>query len=323
MPEASLLICIVGPTATGKSELAERLAIECGCEILSADSMQVYRGMDIGTAKVPLARRRVSYHGIDLVDPGEPYSAALYQRYARSVIERLDDAGRAPILVGGTGFYVKAVIDDMDFAEGEQRENPVRERYRAILEERGAHGLWLLLRDADPASASVIHENDTKRVIRAFELLENGDSYHRRLQRLSRIAQRIPAIQIGIAVEPDTLRRLIDERVDAMREQGLVTEVEGLLSRGFREGITAPQAIGYKEVVQALEGRCTLDEAFERVKTATRRYAKRQRTWFRKDERIRWVECDPKDRSAALEQAMRILEEEGKAWRADRGGELR
>lgn len=302
------LICIVGPTATGKSELGQRIAQELSGEVLSADSMQVYRGMDIGTAKVPPSLRTVPYHGVDLVDPGEPYSAALYQRHGRDILSDLEERGVPAIMVGGTGFYIKAVIDAMDFAEGEQMGNAVRERYQRFFEEQGARALWEELRKTDPQSAAVIHENDVKRVIRAFELLECGDNYSTRLTHLQTVSQAIPAIQIGIACDPDLLRARIDERVGRMRESGLVAEVESLLDRGFRKGITAPQAIGYKEIVEALDGKTTLDEAFERIQTATRRYAKRQRTWFRRDERIAWIETDLSDGDRLFEKAMDIIE---------------
>ena len=182
-------VCVVGPTASGKTDLAQALALELDGEVISADSMQIYRGMDIGTGKLPASERLVPHHGFDLVDPGEPFSAALFQNYAR-------------------------------------------DRFRAI-----------------------------------------------------------------------------DARVDAMVETGLVAEVEGLLDRGFREGVTAPQAIGYKEIVEALDGFISLDEAVERIKLATRRYAKRQRTWFRKDARIRWLDATSRDIPSLVEEALELLDD--------------
>ena len=310
------VICIVGPTASGKSALAQQIAVRLGGEIVSADSMQVYRGMDIGTGKVPPDERAVPHHGLDLVDPGEAYSAALFQDHARTCFADIDARGKRALLCGGTGFYVRAAIDDYDFAEGEQVGNAVRDRYTAYAAEHGAHALWKLLAEADPASAAAIPENDVKRVVRAFEMLEAGESYAKRKDALARIEQFVPAVFVGLSVEPDELRRRICERVDEMVRQGLVEEVKGLLEAGFREGVTAPQAIGYKEIVAALDGRCSLDEALDQVKTATCRYAKRQRTWFRRDGRIRWIDantlklCDMVDEALALVATMK-REQEG------------
>lgn len=308
------VLAVVGPTASGKSALAIGLAkAYCG-EVVGADSMQVYKGMDIGTAKVPFAKRVVPHHGIDLVDPGEPYSAALYQSYARNVFEDISDRGGTAVLCGGTGFYVRAAIDDYDFAEGEQVGNSVRDLYQAMLREKGPSAVWEVLRDADPESASKVHPNDSKRVIRALEMHEAGESYARRLEALGSVRQRIPAIFLGIGVDREVLNARIDRRVDAMREEGLVDEVEGLLARGFREGVTAKHAIGYKEVAAALEGKTSMDEAFVAIKTATRRYAKRQRTWFGGDPRVKWMDGNSGNVDDMLEQACEIVEADGR-WR--------
>ena len=259
-------VCVVGPTASGKTDLAQALALELGGEVISADSMQIYRGMDIGTGKLPASERLVPHHGFDLVDPGEPFSAALFQNYARDRFRAIDARGNRCVLAGGTGFYVRAAVDDYDFPAGEQVGNPVRERYQALAREQGAEALWELLAARDEASASVIPPADVERV-------------------------------------------RIDARVDAMVETGLVAEVEGLLDRGFREGVTAPQAIGYKEIVEALDGFISLDEAAERIKLATRRYAKRQRTWFRKDARIRWLDATSRDIPSLVEEALELLDD--------------
>ena len=289
------VICIVGPTASGKSALAIQVASLIGGEIVSADSMQVYRGMDIGTGKVPVEERAVPHHGLDLVNPGEPFSAALFQEYARQCFDDISARGKTAVMCGGTGFYVRAAIDDYDFAEGAQVGNEVRDRYLRIAEERGPHELWLLLKEADPESAAVIPENDVKRVVRAFEMLSSGESYAARKEGLAHIPQRVPAVMIGLQVDPDILRARISKRVDGMVADGLVDEVQRLLDEGFREGVTSPQAIGYKEIVEAIDGRITLEEAVDQIKAATCRYAKRQRTWFRKDKRIRWIDADDGD----------------------------
>ena len=308
MEVSAPVICVVGPTASGKSELAQCIACEMSGEIVSADSMQIYRGMDIGTGKVPVEERRVPHYGLDLVDPGEPFSAALFQTYARRCFVDIDAREKQTVLCGGTGFYVRAAIDKYDFPAGEQVGNEIRERYSALAKTEGAHALWCKLNEIDPESASLIPENDVKRVIRAFELLDQGKSYASQKRALASIGQYVDALFIGLAVEPDTLRKRIDARVDSMFEQGLVHEVETLLDEGFRDGITAPQAIGYKEVVDALDGRCTLDEARETIKISTHRYAKRQRTWFRKDKRIHWIDATTLNLDDMVSAALHIID---------------
>ena len=273
------VIAIVGPTASGKTDAAQIVAERLGGEVVSADSMQIYRGMDIGTGKLPASERRVPHHGFDLVDPGEPYSAALFQAFARRCFRDIDARGKRAVLCGGTGQYVQAAIDDFEALEAR-----------------------------DPASAAVIHPNNVRRVVRAFELLEEGGSYAEQKQRLATVAPFVPAVQLGLAVEPAILNERIDARVDAMVAAGLVDEVRGLLSAGFRDGVTAHQAIGYKEIVEALDGNTTLEEAVQAIKTATRRYGKRQRTWFRRDRRIRWVNADAGDAEAVAAEILSQLE---------------
>lgn len=303
------VIVVVGPTASGKTDLAQLIALSVDGEVVSADSMQVYRGMDIGTGKLPVKERLVAHHGFDLVDPGEPYSAALFQTYARGCFEDISSRGKRALLCGGTGFYVRAAIDDYVFPEGEQVDNPIRDRYNEIARIEGAESLWRLLNERDPRSAEIIPPRDVKRVVRAFELLESGSSYASQKEKLASIPQLVPAVFIGLQVGPDLLRRRIDARVDSMFEMGLVKEVEGLLNAGFREGITAPQAIGYKEVVSALDGSITMDEARQKIKIATHRYAKRQRTWFRKEARIHWIDANEFDGNALVDRALRIVRE--------------
>lgn len=305
------VVVIVGPTASGKSSLAIALAQAVDGEIVSADSMQIYRGMDIGTAKVPPEERVVRHFGIDVVDPGEPFSAALYQDLARNAFDEIARAGKTAILSGGTGFYIRAAIDSYEFVSGEQVDNPVRDRINALAEREGKEALWRLLAERDPASAEAIHPNDVKRVARALEMLEAGESYARQKERLKRLGQAVPAVFVGIDVDRDVLRERIDRRVDAMDAQGLVGEVEGLLSRGFRDAVTSSQAIGYKEIVEALDGRTTLEAAFEQIKTATKRYAKRQRTWFGGDKRIHWIDGTDGSVDAMLEQTLAVLAQKG------------
>lgn len=309
MTDAALpVICIVGPTASGKTDAAQLVAAAIGGEVVSADSMQIYRGMDIGTGKLPAPERIVPHHGFDLVDPGEPYSAALFQSFARDAFAAIAERGKRAVLCGGTGLYVKAAIDAYEFPAGDQVGNPVRERWTAFAEREGAQALWDELNRLDPDSARELHPNNVRRVVRAFELLAEGRSYAEQKRNLASIEAAVPAVQFGLAVTPSVLNERIDARVDAMVEAGLVGEVRGLLDAGFREGVTAPQAIGYKEVVEALEGRCTLDEAIAAIKQATRRYGKRQRTWFRRDERIRWIDADAGNARAMADTILAQLE---------------
>lgn len=285
------VLCIQGPTASGKSELAERVSESLGAEIVSADSMQIYRGMDIGTAKVPAHERRVKYHCIDIVDPGQPYSAALFQQDARKAFEDIYGAGKIPVLCGGTGFYVRAALDDMDFAEGSE-EDP----FRIELQERavriGSEAMHEELAKVDPESASMIHPNDMKRVIRALEMANADDSYAARKSRFKSIRPYISSVRFALDVDRKVLYERIDSRVDEMVAAGLVEEVEGLLARGFRDALTAAQAIGYKEMVACLDGSMSFEEALEKIKRSTRRYAKRQLTWLRGDDSVIWMDAD-------------------------------
>lgn len=301
------VVCVVGPTASGKTALAQRVAELLDGEVVSADSMQIYRGMDIGTGKILPAERTVPYWGLDLAEPGEPYSAALFQGYARAAFEDVDARGKRSVLCGGTGLYVRAAIDDYRFPKGEQVDNEIRDRYAALARDIGNQALWERLRAADPDSAALIHPNNVRRVIRAFELLDEGTTYARVNAGLKTMAQAVPAVFLGLSVDPAVLNARIDARVDQMLADGLVEEVRSLLQAGFREGLTAPQAIGYKEVVAALEGACSLDDAVAQIKIATHRYAKRQRTWFRKDERIHWIDANDANVEEMTRQALGII----------------
>ena len=306
--ESSRLIVVVGPTASGKSDLAQEIARELNGCVLSADSMQIYRGMDIGTGKLLSHEQYVPHYGLDLADPGESYSVAVFQEYGRKLIDEQLAMGKAVVICGGTGFYIRALIDEFNFPAGNQDDNPVREKYSRLLEEIGPHALWEELKRVDPASAEVVHENDTKRVIRAFELLADGTSYSKQKEAFQKIPQHYPATFIGLKVEPAILNARIDHRVDKMVAAGLVEEVRGLLSQGFREGLTAQHAIGYKEIVAYLDGECSLEEAIASIKISTHRYAKRQRTWFRKDLRIHWISADEYDLSRLTRQSLDIIE---------------
>lgn len=294
------VICIVGPTASGKSALADEVAVRLGTDVISVDSMQVYRGMDIGTAKTPMGERRVPLQMVDVSDISKDYSVAMFQRDARILVNERRCAGKAAILCGGTGLYLDGVIDVMEFPTGETH-GEVRSKYEGYLAKHGTHALWELLDSRDHESAAAIHPNNARRVVRALEMHDEGTSY---AEQLSGLKARRPYYSVemwGITMDRQRLYRRIDERVDAMMVAGLVDEVEGLVSAGLGEDLTARQAIGYKEVLAYLGGSCSLDECVELIKRRSRRYAKRQLSWLRRDGRVRWLDMDVLDTSGAAD----------------------
>ncbi|MCI2050426.1 MAG: tRNA (adenosine(37)-N6)-dimethylallyltransferase MiaA [Atopobiaceae bacterium] len=297
------VLCIVGPTASGKSALADELACRLATSVISVDAMQVYRGMDIGTAKTPVSERRRPLLMVDVADIGDAYSAQLFQEEVRSCIDSLCSEGKLPILCGGTGLYLDATIDDMVFPKGDTS-SETRKRYEKMAEDEGNEAIYALLESRDPASAELIHPNNVRRVIRALELLDEGKSYAVQHAGLHERAPWYNASIWGIAMDRERLYRRISVRVDQMLQDGLVDEVEGLVAAGFRDTLTAMQAIGYKEIVDYLEGSCTLPEATEEIKKRTRRYAKRQLSWFKRDGRVKWLDLDQMDTKGAADMIM-------------------
>lgn len=285
------VVSIVGPTASGKSALADELAARLGSEVVSADAMQVYRRMDIGTAKTPASERRVPLRCVDIADMDQAFSVALFAEASHAAIDDVVARGLVPVVCGGTGLYVRAALEDMDFPAGEQTDNPVRRRYENLAEELGPDVFHERLRQVDPESAGLIHPNNVRRVVRAFELLEQGTSYAREHETLHVRHDRLRTLHIGLNAERPVLYRRIDERVDRMLEAGLLEEVAGLVRDGLADTLTARQAIGYKELIQVLEGTRSLDDAVDEIKRSSRRYAKRQMTWFRADARIVWLDA--------------------------------
>ena len=296
------VVCIVGPTASGKSALAEEVALRLDTSVISVDAMQVYRGMDVGTAKTPVAERRVPLLMVDVADPDEDYSVRLFQRDARACADRLLAEGRVPVLCGGTGLYLNAVIDEMDFPAGE-RGGASRERYERMAEELGGDALHALLAERDPASAAIIHPNNVRRVVRALEMLDEGVSYARQHEGLHARAVHYDARLWGLTMSRERLYARIDARVDAMMEAGLLDEVRGLCARGLSLETSSGQAIGYKELLSALAGETSVEEAVELVKRRSRRYAKRQLSWFRHAPRVRWIDLD----QTSGEDAVRLV----------------
>lgn len=297
------VVCVVGPTATGKSEIADAVAAALGSHVISADAMQVYRGMDIGTAKMPEARRTAPLALVDMVDVGEAYSAALYQRDARAVIDSELRRPRTPVLCGGTGLYVRAAVDEMEFPKG--RGTSERRRYwEARAEEIGEEELWRELDAKDPASAARIHPHNVRRVIRALEMADEGVSY---AEQASGLHERVPVYEVrmwGLTRDRHRLYETIDDRVDAMLAEGLVDEVRSLREMGLEKAPTAAQAIGYAEILGYLRGECSLVEASREMKKRTRHLAKRQFTWFRGDRRVRWLDVDELGREEIVDRIL-------------------
>lgn len=291
-PGASLsAIAIVGPTAVGKSDVADRLAARLSSEVLSCDAMQIYRGMDIGTAKMMPEECSAPLRLVDIVDPGVAYSAVLYQSDARAHVERLLGEQRLPVFCGGTGLYLKAALDEMDFPSGEL-EDERRVGYQELAERIGEEALHALLAERDPESAAVIHPHNVRRVIRALEMHDDGVSYAQQKSKFSVPRERYHALWFGLTRSREALYERINLRVDLMFEQGLVDEVRGLMDQGLGDALTSMQAIGYKEIIDALRGAITMEEARELIKMRSRRYAKRQLSWFKRDDRIVWFDMD-------------------------------
>ena len=282
------IVAVVGFTASGKTELSLDLAERLGGEIVNTDAMQVYRGMDIGTAKLPPAERRgIPHHLLDRLSVREPATVAEFQGWARDVAAQLRGEGTVPVLVGGSALYTRAILDRFEFPGTDEE---VRARWEAELEAVGAPALHARLADLDAEAAERIRPDNGRRIVRALEVVEiTGRPFSASLPHLEYVDPL--SLQIGLAIDRPTLDARIEQRVAAMFAAGLVGEVERLLDEGLAEGRTASRAIGYREVMAHLAGELTLDEARERTVIATRQFARRQDSWFRKDPRIRWIEA--------------------------------
>lgn len=295
----SRVVTVVGATAAGKSDLGVELAREVGGEVINADSMQLYRGMDVGTAKLrPAERRGVPHHLLDIWDVTREASVAEYQRLARGLIAELNARGVVPILVGGSGLYVRAVLDPLEFPGTDAG---VRARLESELAQVGAAALHGRLATADPAAAAAILPGNGRRIVRALEVIElTGRPFSATMPGYTSVYD---AVQIGVRVPRPALDERIDRRVDRMWAEGLVEEVRGLAERGLREGRTASRALGYQQVLRYLDGEWTEQQARTETARATRRFARRQESWFRRDPRVVWLEqsrTDLLDRAAEL-----------------------
>ncbi|WP_431680776.1 tRNA (adenosine(37)-N6)-dimethylallyltransferase MiaA [Kitasatospora sp. KL5] len=285
-PTPSRVVSVVGATAAGKSDLAVALARALGGEVINTDSMQLYRGMDIGTAKLTIEERGgIPHHLLDVWDVTEAASVAEYQRLARAEIDRLLAAGRTPVLVGGSGLYVRAAVDEMEFPGTDPS---VRARLEAELAENGSGGLHRRLAGLDPAAAAAILPSNGRRIVRALEVIEiTGQPFTANLPGHTAVYD---TVQIGVRVPRPELDERIELRVDRMWEAGLLDEVRELEKVGLRDGKTASRALGYQQVLAHFSGECTEAEAREETVRATRRFARRQESWFRRDDRIHWLD---------------------------------
>lgn len=285
-----MLVAVVGATATGKSGLAVDLARELDGEVINADSMQLYRGMDIGTAKLSQAERGgIPHHLLDIWDVTTTASVAEYQDLANDVIDDIVRRGKTPVLAGGSGLYIRAALGDLDFPGTDE---VIRQRLEAELAETGPAPLHARLRVRDPKAAAAILASNGRRIVRALEVIEiSGRPFSATMPAYTVPAQRAgsPVVQVGLHTERPELDRRIDSRVDRMWAEGLEHEVRALEAIGLRSGRTASRALGYQQMLRYLDGDWTLDQAREETARATRRFARRQESWFRRDPRVHWL----------------------------------
>jgi tRNA dimethylallyltransferase len=296
------VIAVVGPTATGKSALAVRLARALGGEVINADSMQLYRGMDIGTAKLAADERQgVPHHLLDVWDVRQTANVADYQRLVRSVIEDVTGRGRVPILAGGSGLYIRAALEDLSFPGTDPA---VRERLEAELARDGAASMYARLAGLDPGAAAAILPSNGRRIVRALEVIEiSGGPF---IATLPAYESSRRAVQVGLRVPRAEVDRRIAARVDAMWQDGFEEEVRRLDRQGLREGRTASRALGYAQMLRHLAGEWALDRAREETVRATRRFARRQESWFRRDPRITWLDTGA-DEDELLGRALDVI----------------
>lgn len=285
------LIILTGPTAVGKTELSISLAKSIGGEIISADSMQVYKYMDIGTAKIrPEETQGVPHHLIDILEPDVAFNVAMFKELAKNAMKEIYERGHIPIVVGGTGFYIQALLYDIDFTE-EEDDTSIRKELESLVNEKGGPYLHELLQKVDPESARQIHANNLKRVIRALEYYRmHGEkiSVHNAEERQKKSPYDF--MYFVLTHERKVLYDRIEKRIDKMIEEGLISEVDNLLKKGYDSSLVSMQGLGYKEFIPYLKGECSLDEAVYILKRDTRHFAKRQLTWFRRERDVRWLD---------------------------------
>lgn len=307
MQQKEKLVVIIGPTAVGKTQLSLDLAQQFNGEIISGDSMQVYRGMDIGTAKAESAELAlVPHHLIDIKNPDEEYSVALFQESATRLITEINQRERLPFIVGGTGLYIESVTHRFQFSQAAQ-DPELRERLQRLADAEGVEALHARLADVDPITAQRLHPNDVKRVIRALEIYESTGY---KMSDFQLRAQHSPydLVMIGLTMERAVLYERINRRVELMIEAGLVEEVRGLLDKGYDASMVSMQGLGYKELIPYLYGEITLEKAINDIQQRTRHFAKRQLSWFRRIPEVQWFDMtDPAGQAKSVETIKQIL----------------
>jgi len=308
IPDHSHLLVLCGPTAVGKTELSLQIAEKFSCEIVGVDSMQVYRYMDIGTAKPTVEERnRIPHHLVDIVAPDEDYTLGIFIRDAENAIRTIQSHARIPLLAGGTGLYFKGLLNGLfDASNVNPKENPtmnreqqaaIRQRLKARLTEEGSAALHNELAALDPESAGRIHSNDTQRIIRGLEIFYlSGIPWSKHLSAQGGEKKRYKVLKIGLTLPRKELYHRVDQRVRLMAQQGLLAEVKKLLKMGYNKELKSMQSIGYRHMINYIDGRWNWDETLELLARDTRRYAKRQFTWFNKDKEIMWFDVKEKDR---------------------------
>lgn len=308
-PDKPVVLVIVGPTASGKTALAVEAALAYGGEILSADSMQIYRGMDVGTAKPTKEEQQgVPHHLIDLVDPDEPFSVADWQQAAFAAIDGILGRGRLPIVAGGTGLYVNSLVHHLQFSQSGADE-AFRQAMRALAGEKGVEAVHARLAELDPESASRIHPNNLVRVIRTLEVVsQTGEPMRVHLERSRTRPSPWRFVLVGLLPERDRLYQRINHRVERMLADGLEQEVRGLLAAGYAPNLQSMQGIGYKEMAAHLDGTLTIAEATALIQQGSRQYAKRQITWFSRLEGLCWLDPLGLDRAQLLARTKACLD---------------
>lgn len=307
------LVIIIGPTAAGKSALGVELALQLDGEIISGDSVQVYRKLDIGSAKpTPVEQQGIPHHLIDILDPAEPFTVARFQTLTRELIASIQDRGKVPIVVGGTGLYIRSILDDFDFPE--EGSDDIKKKWLDFAKVHGNIELHRALQEKDPLSADKLHPNDTARIIRALEVFEltgkplseqrcYGDQVYPKLDE--------SIIYVGLNAPRDIIYRRINDRCIEMVKCGIIDEVKNLLKEGYSPKLKSLQSIGYRHVLYYLRGYVTMDEMLRIFKRDTRRFAKRQLTWFRRDPRIKWYDISEstiKDISLEITRTCRVFQ---------------
>jgi len=311
--EKEKILVVLGPTSIGKTKVSIDIAKRLNSEIISTDSMQIYKKMDIGTAKINEKEKEgIKHHMIDLIYPKEEFSVYDYQNLSLEIIDKLLAENKTPILVGGSGLYINSILYDLDFNKVSSDEK-VRNKYYGLKEKKGKMFLYSLLEEKDKEAAKKIHPNNVKRVVRALEVLEVTGKKYSQNNNFRKYSEKYNFIIIGLEMNRELLYNRINLRVERMIEEGLINEVEELYNEGYDKSYQSMQAIGYKEIIDYIEGNTTKEEAVRLIKRNTRRFAKRQITWFKPDDRIKWFDItDYKENyQSLLNEIMLYIKERG------------